>query len=115
MVNMRFDSTSFGRVVLDGRVFTHDIIVTADGSVLDRPKNMGSHTLSDSEVKSLLQGRPEVIVIGTGQYGSLKVGEDAMNSLRRDGARIVVLPTPAAIREFNAADGRKAALIHVTC
>ncbi len=67
------------------------------------------------ELAKACKGDPELLVIGTGQDGTAALNEEGAAFLKERGIEVKALPTPRAIKEFNKAKGRKAALLHVTC
>lgn len=118
---VKFDSTSFGEVTIDG-VSYGDVLVVGDRIL---PRNKGtlrrvfgtSHAVSDEEVKKLLEGDPDVVIIGTGQSGVLRVEKAVEEKIKTAGVELIVLETPQAIRKFNEISRNRKinALIHTTC
>ena len=89
-----------------------DVTVNKHGILWFRPK---SHLVTISEVRSLIDGDVEVLVISTGWDGIMTV-EDAVSDLKNVDVRI--LKTPDAFRIFNElkSAGRKVVLLaHSTC
>lgn len=112
MVNI--DSSYFGNIIVDGRKFDHDIIVDWKGNV---QKKQSSHEFSRRDLQDLLLKDPEVIVIGTGTAGMMKVDPSAEVEARMNNVELIVAPTTGAIKEFNKYVKRKktVGVIHVTC
>jgi glucokinase len=117
----RIQSTEFGSVTIDGRTYEKDVCIRAGGKVKKRKKKRvkkqygTSHKIGPAELSKVCKGDPEILVIGTGQSGSAALTPDGAEFLSEHGIRVLAVPTPEAIEEFNKAEGRKAALIHVTC
>jgi len=114
--------TGFGWVELRDTRYDHDVVVHTDRSVEKRSKKKskelkgqyGGHTpLADHELKFLKKERPEVVFIGTGQYGDLPITDEANKILARYEA--VILPTPAALAAMAGEERPYAAILHVTC
>ncbi len=122
---VKVEKTGFGYIVIDGRRFDYDVVVRANGTVEARKKELSSkykrfigHTpLGPEEATDLVKDKPEIVIIGTGQYGMLPIHEEAEKILRESGAKIVKLKTPDAIKEYNKQSSRHkvTALFHVTC
>lgn len=119
---VKFDSTKFGSVTVNGQEYK-DILVIG-GEIIPRDLDMlhreygTGHVVSPEELDQLLSGGPDVLVIGTGQYGALKIEEDVREKIKKAGASLVLTTTPQAIREYNRLAGEEKkvnALIHVTC
>lgn len=112
---MRINKTSFGSITVDGRTHPYDIWIFADGSVRRRDRN---HEFALEELRMLLNGDPEILIIGTGQAGCVRVHQAVVEEAHRRGVEILSAETPRAVREFNRAvraGKRVAAAFHVTC
>ncbi len=112
---MKIDSTSFGKIVIDGQEYKYDVFVFADGSIRERQRE---HTISKEEIELLASPKPEFIVIGTGQSGVAKVSAQARDLAQTKCIHLMIAETPDAINLFNALSeqGKKAAgLFHLTC
>jgi hypothetical protein len=119
-----FHENTFGMIKFNGKSYSHDIVIHTDDRVEKRDKNLSrekygtSHVLSTAEIENLLDENPEVFVVGRGQSGMLKVGEDVVELLSAKNVNLLDFPTPDAIKEFNKLKdkGKKvAAIIHITC
>jgi hypothetical protein len=53
--------------------------------------------------------------VGTGHRGSVKLDESGEAYLKEKGIACRLVPSPEAAKEYAAAAGRKALLIHVKC
>ncbi len=117
---VKIDSTAFGKVVVNGNKY-EDILIIGN-SVIPRDKEKiraiygTSHMLSKEEAVKLLKDNPEIVVIGNGQHGALKVDEEAAGVIKKS-AELIVARTPEAIKKYNECSRMKRtnALIHVTC
>ncbi|MEW6070022.1 MAG: MTH938/NDUFAF3 family protein [Candidatus Thermoplasmatota archaeon] len=110
---MIIERTSFGKVVIDGKSYGDVLIV--EGKILERDWERGSHRVSKGEVKKLLSGKPDIVIIATGQDGVLDAN-DVIAEIGKS-AELVILETPEAIKKFNELSKSKKvnALIHTTC
>jgi hypothetical protein len=114
-------STGFGWVKYNEKIYEHDILILADGKVIPRNedelrKKYGTmHAVGIGEIQILETGNPEVIVIGTGQNGEVKITEEAKKYIVKSMLNVVEGVSPKACRYFDSLAGKKAALIHVTC
>ncbi|MFZ5365894.1 MAG: MTH938/NDUFAF3 family protein [Patescibacteria group bacterium] len=119
---VKIDSCGWGNIVVNGRQYHEVLIVREKVEPRDDErleKELGTdHLIGGWEQELLMRGNPEVIIIGTGQAGVLKVLEEVKEKLVNSGAEIKILLTPQAVSEFNrlASEGKKVnALIHTTC
>ena len=110
----KIDSSYFGSIVIDGRKYNTDVIVSWDGEIIEREK---SHIFSKKELMDLLMMKDvETIIIGTGTAGSVRIDPEAEVFARVEGITLTALPTSQAIDEFNKRSRRTkvVAVIHVT-
>jgi hypothetical protein len=113
--------TKYGWVEINGVRYDHDVIVLRDRSVIKRSKkkskklkNIYGHTpLSDHELEFLEAEEPEVVFIGTGQYGDLPVTKEAQAILK--GFETIIRPTPEILDLLEEENRPYVAFIHVTC
>jgi hypothetical protein len=115
------DQTTFGSMTIEGSVFEHDVLIRLSGQVKKRKKKLSkaiygtSHILSLDEAKHVYEDGAERLMIGTGQYGNVRLSEEAADYFKRKQCRVELLPTPEAIRAWNEAEGTVIGLFHVTC
>lgn len=112
---VQIDSTSFGSITVGGKRYAHDVWIFADGSIRRRDRD---HEFTLDELDILLDGRPEVVIVGTGQSGCVEIDEDAAREAGRRGIKIISDVTPNALKQYNEAvkAKRKAAgAFHTTC
>ena len=114
---MNIEATGFGWIQIDNRRYNHDVIIYTDGKIENRYKNFKwtSHSFTLEEAMKVTKDEPEVLVIGTGQYGLLKPSNEAINYLKKRKIELLIDKTPKAIHVFNRIEKRKCALFHVTC
>jgi len=110
----RIDSLYFGSIIIDGRKFDHDLILTSKGDIMPLDRN---HRFSEKQFSDLLLHGPEVILIGTGRSGQFKAEAGIEVAAKLQGIEIHQLPTAKAVEEFNKLSRRKnvIAVLHVTC
>ena len=115
------DGTGFGSITIDGVDFGHDVLIRLDGQVKKRKKKLSkaiygtSHTISLDEARHVYEDGVERLIIGTGQYGLVRLSDEASDYFERHGCQVDLLPSPEAIQAWNAAQGAVIALFHVTC
>ena len=113
--------SEFGWIEIDKVRYDHDVIIHRDGSVTKRSKKKSKelkstygHTpLSDQELEVLKKEKPEIVYIGTGQYGDLPITPEAERELSR--FETVIRPTPEILDMLKKERRSFVAIIHVTC
>ena len=87
---------------------------TAKDQRLSRKGVKGGFNFQDEWVKAC-KGGPEILFVGCGHSGQLKLNDEAKQFLAQRAIECEALNTPEAVEAYNASTRRKAALIHVTC
>lgn len=115
------DSASFGSIVVNGKTYDHDILISLDGRISKRKKKLSkqvfgtSHVISRTEAEYIYEPGADSIIIGAGHNGMVILSNEANDYFRTRNCGIVLLPTPNAADTFNTATGNFIALFHVTC
>jgi hypothetical protein len=118
---MKIDGTAFGSITIDGETYPHDVLIRLSGKVRKRKKKLSkkeygtSHIVSLDEADFIYEEGSQLLVVGTGQNGNLRLSPEAAEYFARKGCAVVAEPTPRAIHLFNQATADKIALFHVTC
>jgi hypothetical protein len=108
-------SYDFGRVTIDGRQETRDVIVLP-GRVVRGWWRKEGHGLVLEDLDEVLDELPERLLVGTGAYGQLQPDPGALEALRARGVDVEVLPTAEAVERYGQLDPRRtAAALHLTC
>jgi hypothetical protein len=115
------DQTSFGSITIEGDIFEHDILIRLNGQVEKRKKKLSkalygtSHILSLDEAKHVYEQGAQRLIIGTGQYGNVRLSDEATDYFKHKECQVDLLPTPEAIHTWNETTGKAIGLFHVTC
>ena len=114
----------FGSITIDGKTYTNDVEVYWSGEVLEWWRGE-SHVVDVKDIKRTLEKKPEIIVIGTGESGMVKVTEAAQKAIEEKDIKLVVDTTGEAVKTFNVIcqeskeeEGEQARVIglfHLTC
>jgi len=113
--------SEFGWIEIDKVRYEHDVIIHRDGSVTKRSKKRSKelkstygHTpLSNHELEALEKEKPEIVYIGTGQYGDLPITPEAEEELGQ--FVTIIRPTPEILEMLKKEHRSFVAIIHVTC
>jgi hypothetical protein len=111
----RIDHYEFGRIVIDGREETRDLIILPDRVVRNWWRQDG-HTLVVDDLSEILDELPSHLVVGTGANGRMQPDPDTIRQLQDRGVTVEALPTSQAVRRFGELDpANTAAALHLTC
>jgi hypothetical protein len=110
------DSYDFGRVVINGKTFTSDLIIYPDRVNSSWWRKEG-HELCVDDLEDVLDQKPDVIVVGTGDPGLMKVLPETEKLIESKGIQLIVQPTKEATQSYNqiSSSQRVIALLHLTC
>ena len=117
----RIDSTQFGSITIEGSKIEHDVLICLSGEIKKRKKKLSkavfgtSHTISLDEAGYIFETGAEQLIIGSGQYGLVKLSKEASAYFKEQKVRVDSWPTPEAIHQWNKAKGATIGLFHVTC
>jgi len=113
---MKIDSYKFGKMVVEGVEYEKDLIILP-GRILPNWRRKTGHIFTPEDFVEVLTEDLEVIVLGLGAYGLVKVESELMEIFRSKGVECAALPTGEAVKVFNekAAARKTAGAFHLTC
>lgn len=103
---MKIDSTEFDSITVDGTTYAHDILIRLSGEVVKRKKKLSkkyygtSHVISRDEAEFVYEKGCATLVLGTGQYGNVKLSPEAAEFFDHHDCRVILQPTPEAIETY---------------
>jgi hypothetical protein len=111
----RLEDYRFGRITVNGREQTRDVIVLPD-RVLANWWRRDGHSLVLEDLDEVLDELPPRLIVGTGAYGRLEPEAAALAELERRGVEVEALPTDEAVRRYGELDENVTAVaLHLTC
>ncbi len=111
------NSIEFGSITVDSKIYSHDVVVSWDGKIKEA-KTFVRHVFGRDEFEELIKKNPEVIVVGTGDPGFLRVSGEIGMLCKQKNIELIEITSKRAIEKFNEniKKGKKViAFIHVTC
>lgn len=117
MKMVEIESYSFGRVVIDGEVYTDDVLVFPD-RVKDGWWREEGHSVCMEDIQEVLEHDPDTFIVGTGSSGRVSVPEDFRKELESRGIEVRKMKTAKAKDVFNRLvdEGKDiVAGLHLTC
>jgi hypothetical protein len=108
---------SFGRLVIDGKNYTSDLIIYPDGHIEDHWRRQRGHRLSSDDIDKLIKSDPEIIIAGTGAIGLMKPEKELIKLLHQKTIEFIFEPNKKAIKIYNRLFPKKrvGACFHLTC
>lgn len=110
------DSYSFGEIVINGRRYTSDVIIFSN-SVDDNWWRKNGHLLHKDDLKDIISEEPEILIVGTGHDGLMKVLDETKQYIESQGIELIIEETEIACKIYNKLEGKKKiiAAFHLTC
>jgi len=111
------DSCSFGRIRVDGKDYTRDLIVFPEKRVMDWWRK-DQHRVSYYDVREIIRRKPDMLVVGTGTLGNLKLDASTRKMIQKYNITIREERTEAAAVLFNRLNEKgihAAGAFHLTC
>jgi len=114
---MKIDEYSFGSMSIGGKQYSSDLIIYPDGKVNSRWWRKQGHRLSIEDLNETGSVKPEIVIIGTGAFGMMRVRSETAQYLQTISKRLIVEKTAEAVKQFNelSKNHRVAGLFHLTC
>lgn len=117
--NMRkfmIDTYSFGKIVIDGQIYTSDLIIYPD-KIDDKWWRKNGHLLQKEDLKEIIQLNPEILIVGTGANGLMKVPIETKKFIKSKGITLISEKTGNAYKTYNKLKNQKKiiAAFHLTC
>ncbi|MBS3779115.1 MAG: hypothetical protein KGY41_01835 [Desulfovermiculus sp.] len=91
---------SFGRMTIQGRVFTDDVLICREKLVSPWWRKQG-HVVQVQDLDAILGHKPELVILGQGQPGQMKASRELQEHLQALGIELIQKPTQEAVEVFN--------------
>lgn len=113
---MKIEAYEFGKIVYGGKTYTSDLIIYPD-RVDDCWWRLKGHLLQPEDLKEILEEKPDILIIGTGAMGIMRVPKVLRKQLKEKKIELYVERTGKAIKTFNSAAKNKKTIgaFHLTC
>jgi len=113
---MIIESYQFGTIKINNQTYRSDIIVYPE-KINPKWYRESGHEIKENDLQEIFDFHPELLVIGTGSSGRLKVDQKFIQKLEQNNIRYIIKPTPLAVEEYNRAAGisRTVGAFHLTC
>lgn len=109
----KIENYSFGSITVDGKSYSHDLIVFKNITDWWRAT---SHNVSINDIDNLVLQKPKTIIFGTGASGVMRVPQETIDYIEKEGVQVIVLRTAEAAKKYNEmASDDVAAALHLTC
>ncbi|MFP4588583.1 MAG: Mth938-like domain-containing protein [Candidatus Bipolaricaulota bacterium] len=117
---MKIESYSFGNMKIDGKTYSNDLMIVDNEIRPDWYRDKG-HSLASDDLKWIIEKAPEVLIVGSGKSGLMKVPQRTRDYLEQKGINYTIERTDQAVEVYNErldSESRKekvAGAFHLTC
>jgi hypothetical protein len=103
-------------MIIEEKKYTSDLIIFPD-RINDSWWRKKGHSLSKEDIEEILSEKPEVLIIGTGFYGVMKVPDNLKKFIEEKGIKLYVEKTIKAVSLYNEISPLKKTIgaFHLTC
>lgn len=111
------ESYDFGEIEIDGKTYTSDVIIYSDKIETSWWRKTSHKLAPDDLPDQVLKEKPDLILIGTGYYGYMKVLPETKELIESKGINLLIEDTKKAYHRFNEQSKKEKviALLHLTC
>jgi len=109
-------SYRFGQVEIEGKAYRSDLIIYPD-RIDDHWWRKEGHSLKVEDLAEVVAAQPEVLVVGTGRFGMMRIPQETRDYLSSLGIELIAEDTDRACRTLDrlAPERRVVAALHLTC
>ena len=110
------NSYNLGQIEINGKQYSSDLIIFPD-RVDDTWWRDQRHELSLKDITSVFAEKPDILIVGTGASGKLKILPDAQREIKARNITLIAQPTGEACDLYNqmSHSQRVIAILHLTC
>ena len=113
---MRITDYAFGRITIDGKTFSNDVIIHSQKIIPEWWRKKG-HLVDIDDMKNIPLERGTHLIIGTGYYGMMKITPSFEEYCQEHGIILESMRTESAVDMFNRCkvSEKIAGAFHLTC
>ena len=111
------ENYSFGKILINGKEYHSDLIIFKD-HIDDNWWRKEGHNLCIEDIKEIINKKPDILIIGTGFFGLMKVSKELIKNIKSSGIKqVMVKKTGDASTEYNKLYKKNnlIAAFHLTC
>ena len=113
---MKIDSFRPGEITIEGKRYNSDVIVFPHHVKSDWWRKSG-HQVYPEDIEEVVQEKPEILVVGTGEDEMMKVLPETKRHLGEQGIELITQATGEACQTYNQLCSSRKVIgaFHLTC
>lgn len=114
---MVIEAYKFGEIIIDWSRYTKDIILAPAGIHANWRRAEGHLLVFPDLADALAKNKPELLIIGTGKFGMMKISTEFIKHLKPEKIELIVERTGKAVNIFNDKSHTQKVMgaFHLTC
>lgn len=110
------ESYSYGSIIINGKSYYSDVIIYPERVKGSWWRKRG-HDLCFDDIKEVLDYKSEILIIGKGKFGIMRVSNSVQEEIKKIGIDLFVSKTPEAVKKYNEVLNMKivVAALHLAC
>jgi hypothetical protein len=103
-------------MIINGREYSSDVIIFPERIQTNWCRNKG-HELSVADIAEVITENPDVLIVGTGDSGLMKVLPEVQSEAEARDIKLIAKPTNEACEAYNqlCLSQKVGAALHLTC
>lgn len=113
---MNIGSYSFGKIVIEGKKYTNDLILFPDRIETNWWREQG-HLLQVQDLEQVFREDPDILIVGKGSSGRMDISQKVKDRCREKGIELKSKKTEQATEIYNKLKEERevVAAFHLTC
>lgn len=111
------ENYNFGNIRINDKTYSNDVIIFPE-EVFPNWWRKEGHNLNIEDLEKVIKRKPDILIIGTGYNGLMKVHQNLISQMEKIGIKIIAMKSRDAVNEYNAlvkGNQKVAAVLHLTC
>ena len=110
------EAYSFGSIEVRGKEYQTDLVIYPDRIDGSWWRKEG-HSLCVDDIRAVLDYQPEILIVGQGKPGLMKIPRDVRDTIEKRGIELFTAPTEKAVEKYNevCSERKTVAALHLTC
>jgi hypothetical protein len=110
---------SFGKMDINGKIYKKDLIIGKD-KIYENWRREKGHLLQLKDMETILSLNPDIIIVGQGFFGMMKISKEVIDKLEKSGIEYYFEKSGKAVKLYNRLLKEKPekniiASFHLTC
>jgi hypothetical protein len=108
-------SYSFGKMVIDGKIYTNELQILPSG-IVKRWSPNDPHYILPGDIEEIVQSNIKTLIIGNGANGEAAIPDETIKFIQARSIKVHIMNTHEAVKLFNESSKEAmGAIFHLNC